>query len=85
MQEFVRAITILCLILIGAIIIRVILTWFRIRPGNPIVVVLGFITDPILDPLRRIMPKLEGLDLTPMVAILILWLIQWLLRFFVLE
>lgn len=85
MQEFVRAITILCLILIGAIMIRVILSWFRIRPGNPIVVVFSFITDPILDPLRRVTPKLEALDLTPMVAILILWLIQWLLRLLVLD
>ena len=84
MREFVQAITILCQILMGVIIIRTILSWFNIRRDNPIFVILNFITDPILDPLRRIIPTRDGLDLTPMIAILILWLIYWLLSFLVL-
>lgn len=85
MRDFVWAITILCEILIGLIIIRAILSWFNVKPNNPIIVVLNFVTDPILEPLRRIVPRLDGLDLTPMIAIVILWLITWLLTFFILD
>lgn len=85
MRDFVWAVAILCEILIGVIIVRAILSWFNLRRDNPIVVVLSFITDPILEPLRRIVPRLDGLDLTPMIAVLVLWLIVWLLTFFVLD
>jgi len=85
LRDFVWAITILCEILIGLIIIRAILSWFNVKPNNPIIVVLNFVTDPILEPLRRIVPRLDGLDLTPMIAIVILWLITWLLTFFILD
>jgi YggT family protein len=85
LHEFVRAVAILCQILIGIIIVRAILSWFNIRRDNPIIVILSFITDPILDPLRRVIPRVDSLDLTPMIAILILWLIYWLLTFLVLD
>jgi len=85
LRDFVWAVAILCEILIGVIIVRAILSWFNLRRDNPIVVVLSFITDPILEPLRRIVPRLDGLDLTPMIAVLVLWLIVWLLTFFVLD
>ncbi len=85
MHEFVRAVAILCQILIGIIIVRAILSWFNIRRDNPIIVILSFITDPILNPLRRVIPRVDGLDLTPMIAILILWLIYWLLTLLVLD
>ncbi len=85
MHEFVRAVAILCQILIGIIIVRAILSWFNIRRDNPVIVILSFITDPILNPLRRVIPRVDGLDLTPMIAILILWLIYWLLTLLVLD
>jgi YggT family protein len=85
LHEFVRAVAIVCQILIGIIIVRAILSWFNIRRDNPIIVILSFITDPILDPLRRVIPRVDSLDLTPMIAILILWLIYWLLTFLVLD
>ena len=85
MRDFAWAVTILCWILIGIIVIRTVLSWFNVRRDNPIIVVLLFITAPILEPLRRVIPKLDGLDVAPMIAILILWLICWLLSFFVLD
>jgi YggT family protein len=85
LHEFARAVAILCQILLGIIIVRAILSWFNIRRDNPIIVILSFITDPILDPLRRVIPRVDSLDLTPMIAILILWLIYWLLTFLVLD
>ncbi len=55
------------------LIIRVVLSWFPINPNGMGATVAGFIylmTDPVLVPLRRVMPALRigsvGLDLAPM-------------------
>ena len=67
------------MVLTWAIIIRVILSWFNVRPDNPIMTILYEITEPILSPLRRIIPGIGMIDITPMVAIILLWLIRELL------
>ena len=59
-----------------AIIIRSLLSWFNPRPHNPLVVLLMDITEPILAPLRRIVPRLGMIDITPLVAILLMSVIQ---------
>jgi len=61
------------------IIIRAILTWFPISPYNPAVSVLNQLTEPILAPLRRIIPRIGMIDITPLVAIIILQIISQLL------
>ena len=61
---------------IVAIFLRAILTWFNLDPRNPIVQTLSAVTDPILEPIRRVMPGLGGLDLSPLVAILLLQFIS---------
>jgi YggT family protein len=68
-------IEILALILMGAIFIRVIFSWIRMDPNNQVAIFLQEITEPILAPIRRFMPRLGMLDLTPMVAIFILYMI----------
>ena len=55
-----------------AIFARAILSWFNMDPRSPLVQVLNTITEPILDPIRRIMPRLGMIDLSPLVAILVL-------------
>jgi YggT family protein len=59
----------------GAIFIRVIFSWIRMDPNNQVAIFLQEITEPILAPIRRFMPRLGMLDLTPMVAIFILYMI----------
>jgi YggT family protein len=59
-----------------AIIIRALLSWFNPREDNPIVRFLVDITEPILAPLRRIVPRLGMVDITPLVAILLMSVIQ---------
>lgn len=61
------------------IIIRAILSWFPINPYNPVISFLNQVTEPILAPLRRIIPRLGMIDITPMVAIIILQVISQLL------
>jgi len=55
-----------------AIFLRAIISWFRLAPDNPFQVILVQITEPILAPLRRVVPSLGMIDITPWVAIILL-------------
>jgi len=64
-------------------IIRVVLSWFPINPNGMGATVAGFIylmTDPVLVPLRRVMPALRigsvGLDLAPMALFFLITLVR---------
>ena len=63
-----------------AILIRALLSWVAPDPRNPIVQALDAITEPILQPLRQVMPRAGGIDFTPMVAIILLQVIAALVR-----
>jgi len=67
---------ILVIILQIAIIGRAVISWFPIDPRSPLVSVLNEITEPILAPLRRVVPRIGMIDITPMVAIFVLYIIQ---------
>ena len=56
-----------------AIFARAIVSWFPIDRDGPVVQALDAITEPILDPLRRVLPSIGALDLSPMVAIIVLF------------
>lgn len=64
-----------------AIIARAVLSWFPISPYNPVVMLLNRITEPLIAPLRRIIPRAGVLDLTPLIAILLLQAIANLLAY----
>jgi len=78
-EYFVRAVVILCYVLIVAIIIRSLMSWFTVDPINILVNIVHTITEPMLAPLRRVLPRLEMIDLSPMVAIILLYVVVWLL------
>lgn len=75
MDIFLNLIIYLCQVLAFIIFLRAILSWFAISPYNPIVVFLDRITEPILSPLRRVVPRIGMIDITPMVAIVLLLII----------
>jgi YggT family protein len=64
-----------CRILSYAIFARIILSWFGISRYNIFIVILDDVTEPILAPLRRIVPMLGVFDITPLIAIGILYAI----------
>ena len=72
--------TFLYLIILG----RVILSWFpNVSYNNPIVQFVYAVTEPILSPIRRVLPNTGMFDFTPMVAIIVIVIIQnILLQFF---
>jgi len=78
MEFLFKFIGILCEVLTVAIFLRVILSWFQTSP-NTLTYILDRITEPILAPLRRIIPRAGMFDFTPMVAIILLQVIARLL------
>ena len=62
------------------IIIRALLSWVNPDPWNPIVQFINRVTEPILAPIRRRVPAWRmGIDLSPLVAILAIYFVQWFL------
>ena len=72
-------IQLLCQVLTMAILLRIVVSWFSPGPTNVLTRMLYQITDPILVPLRRIIPRVGMIDFTPLVAVVILQLIAYLL------
>jgi YggT family protein len=64
------------LILIIAIFARVLLSWFpTANRYNPIIALIYQLTEPILGPLKKIIPRVGVFDFTPTIALFILFLI----------
>jgi YggT family protein len=63
------------------IVIRAILSWFGPSSRNPLVALLIKITEPVLEPLRTLVPpeKLGGLDISPILAFAGIQVIKYLL------
>ena len=60
-----------------AIFARVILTWFpQMSPTNPLVKMVFTITEPILGPIRRLLPRMGMFDLSPVIALILIVIIQ---------
>jgi YggT family protein len=58
------------------VLVAVITSWIRLSPGHPIVRVTRALTEPVLAPIRRIVPPMSGLDLSPMILLLALQLVR---------
>jgi YggT family protein len=51
----------------------IILSWFPLRPGGFPYRIFGYlraVVDPVLNPLRRVLPRLGSLDFSPIILIL---------------
>ncbi len=76
MTQVVQIVQLFMQVLIFAIFARSILTWFPIDRNGPIFQAIDAVTEPILQPLRRVVPMIGMIDITPMVAILLLAVIS---------
>ena len=59
-----------------AIIARVFVGWMRVDPYHPAIQFLYRITEPVLGPLRSRIPPVGMVDVSPMVALLGLWILE---------
>lgn len=55
------------------LLVRVLMSWIRPDPHHPVVQWVYRLTEPVLEPVRRILPTgAIGLDLSPLVVLLLL-------------
>ncbi|MDX2055329.1 MAG: YggT family protein [Polyangiaceae bacterium] len=48
----------------------VVVSWIRVSPANPAVQLLHKLTEPVLAPIRKVLPSGGGLDFSPMVLLI---------------
>lgn len=58
------------------ILMRVIFSWGQVSYRNRVMRFLFHTTEPLLGPLRNMLPRLGWIDISPLVALLIIWLFQ---------
>jgi YggT family protein len=58
------------------VFVSVALSWLRLSPANPVVRITSALTEPVLAPLRRVIPPLGGFDITPVVLLLVIQLVK---------
>jgi YggT family protein len=59
------------------VIIRALLSWVNPDPYNPIVQFLTRVTEPVLRPIRKLVPAYRlGIDLSPLIVILIIYFLE---------
>jgi YggT family protein len=66
--------------LIWLLLADCVLSWFPSTRGNPLARLVRHLCSPLLQPFRAILPSLGGLDFSPILAILLLTLLQRLLH-----
>lgn len=60
-----------------AIFARVLLSWFpQLSTTNPLVQFVFAVTEPVLSPIRRLLPRMGMFDLSPMIALILIVVIQ---------
>lgn len=55
-----------------AILVYVILSWVAQAQYSPVAALLADVVNPLLRPVRRVIPPLGGLDLTPLIVIILI-------------
>lgn len=79
-RAFFQLLDLVLTIYIWLIIARAIISWVNPSPYHPVVRFLYRFTEPVLAPLRKIIPPIAGLDLTPLIVIFFIYFLQNLLR-----
>ena len=69
-------IIVLARVLNFTILIRVFMSWLPINPESRFVALILEITEPILGPIRRLMPNMGGLDLSPMFGLILIQVME---------
>ena len=60
---------------------RILVTWIpNLDPHNPIVQMLFQVTDPVLEPARKLIPPIGMIDISPIVVFIALGILQDLLK-----
>lgn len=55
--------------------IRVIFSWISPYPNNPVYRFTYQVTEPVLQPVRRVLPPMSGIDLSPLIVTLVIYFV----------
>lgn len=83
MDFLLQTINVLADLIITLIFLRIIMSWF-VRRRNRGMQFLMDVTEPILGPIRRALPRFGMLDLSPLVAFVLIELVRGLLNTYLL-
>ena len=61
------------------VLVAVILSWMKVDRQNPVAAIVRGLTEPVLGPIRNVLPPMSGLDLSPVVLWILLRLVKGLL------
>ena len=76
MLLFARLIDLYSLVVLASVVV----SWIGMHPRHPLVVFLHGLTDPVLAPIRAILPPMAGLDFSPMVLLFLLQMLRGVVR-----
>lgn len=77
-QLLARIITVIVDVLILVVILKVALSYF-LPPYNQIRQILDKIVNPVLAPIQKIVPAVNGIDFSPVILIIVIQIIQFIL------
>lgn len=66
-------------IFVWLIIIRALMSWVSPDPRNPVVQIIHALTEPVMEPFRKVIPNFGGIDLSPMLLIFVVYFLKTIL------
>lgn len=67
------------------ILIMIIASWVAPQSGNPALMLLRQLIEPVMQPIRKLLPDMGGLDLSPIIVFLVIKVLEILLMSFAVE
>ncbi len=58
------------------VLVAVVFSWIRVSSRHPLARIVYSLTEPVLAPIRRVLPPMGGLDFSPMVLLIALRLLR---------
>ena len=58
------------------VLVAVIASWVQLPPSNPIGRIIYGLTEPLLRPIRRVLPPMGGIDFSPVALLVIVQLVK---------
>lgn len=76
MLVLIRFIDVLARLLSLAILVRVLLSWLPVDRNGRFAEIILQITEPVVEPIRRVLPTFGGLDFSPMIAMVLVEMLR---------
>ena len=85
LKSFIQLVDLFLTIYIWIIIARAIISWVNPDTYHPLVRFLYRVTEPVLAPVRRIIPPIAGIDISPVIVIFVIFFIQNFLHYLMIK